>query len=361
MDEPTGRALTRTQDAGRVARRRASPRDARRRAARALGLLCVWGLSAACERAPARPADAPGAKADSSDAAASAKLPEQLTLDRILVSVQGAEQVAAAPSAASTRELLVQALGSPLSPPPKPLAASDPEGPWTWALSMDLELTQRSPEVSGHAPLLMMAWRCELRHATPGPEHEALPQDAELLVRQLDEPERGRSLAQGVKTSPSVEALVQEGVQRCARSLRGQWRLGLAKDQEVAGLLAQGLEGAAAQLALERARERQIKDAALAARAYLEREEPSLVLAAAGAIVALGDAQAGPALVEAATRLSAAGNLRDLRAMIYLLGEQGGPQVLAYLEAVRSGHPEPELQRSAAQALTRARQREASP
>ncbi len=99
--------------------------------------------------------------------------------------------------------------------------------------------------------------------------------------------------------------------------------------------------------AIHRAREARLEDAGPALRALLESDSPDVVVASAAALERIEGADAGPAVVAAAERLSRTRQYEHLRQLLYILADIGGPQATIYLQAVADGHEFPGLRQVA--------------
>ncbi len=76
-------------------------------------------------------------------------------------------------------------------------------------------------------------------------------------------------------------------------------------------------------------------------------EAPELVVKAVGALLAIGDPRAAPAIIDACRHQSP----RYVVQMLFALGVLGGRQAQGYLFTVQSGHPDPAVRQAAASAL----------
>lgn len=318
-------------------------------------LIAAALLLSACEQRDAKSAASPAADSASSDAASPSQGP--LIIELLDVPDVGSSLVEGAPKVSVVEQQLTQALSTVSALKLKP--GQTPQANPSLTLRFIMEFKRQDDPSGAQAPLIFMRWSCKLLRFPADDSRGELPSDGELLARQLIVPGLEQDLGEhpGVERVDSLEKLTAAATTTCASSLDGQLRLARASDEELPKLLEEGLVGAAAQIGLQRAREANNPAAAKPARAYLSHHNPQLVLAAAGALVQLKDKEAAAPMIEAATQLSAANNLRDLRALLYLLGELGGQQVIPYLEAVATGHANPEIKESAAQALATARKK----
>lgn len=303
----------------------------------------------ACEP---RDVKSPAASADSAASKQAKSTQGPLIIERLDVPDVGASLVEGAPAVSVVEAQLTQALEavSALTLKPKATNAS-------LTLRFIMEFKRQDDPSGAQAPLVFMRWSCQLMRFPVDHSQGALPSDGELLARQLIVADKDLGAHPGIERVDSLDKLTDSAVTTCVRSLDGQLRLARASQDELPALLKEGLVGAAAQLGLQRARDANLAAAAKPARAYLSHHNPQLVLAAAGALVQLKDKEAAAPMIEAATQMSAANNLRDLRAMIYLLGELGGARVIPYLEALATGHDDPQIKGSAAEALATARKK----
>jgi len=76
-------------------------------------------------------------------------------------------------------------------------------------------------------------------------------------------------------------------------------------------------------------------------------EAPELVVKAVGALLAIGDPRAAPAIIDACRHQSP----QYVVQMLFALGVLGGRQAQGYLFTVQSGHPDPAVRQAAASAL----------
>lgn len=76
-------------------------------------------------------------------------------------------------------------------------------------------------------------------------------------------------------------------------------------------------------------------------------EAPEIVVKAVGALLAIGDPRAAPAIIDACRHQSP----RYVVQMLFALGVLGGRQAQGYLFTVQSGHPDPAVREAAASAL----------
>lgn len=114
-------------------------------------------------------------------------------------------------------------------------------------------------------------------------------------------------------------------------------------------------------MAIQEMRERKLVQDIPALRKYLQSGTPEkLRLAAAAALVSLGDTESRTEILEVAEELS---RERDPRyvPMLHILGDLGGDEVITYLEAVAEGHAAPAVRDVAAEALNKARRANATP
>lgn len=231
-----------------------------------------------------------------------------------------------------------------------------PQAQPTVTLRFSFELKRQDDPERAKAPVLFMRWRCELIRFPVNTGLEPLPMDERLVARQLLKPDDELASIPQLKATPSVAALVLEVAASCVDSLDGQLRVQAATDEQLNALLDDSLVGAAAQRALERVRDAQTLDPKVAPklRPFLDRDDPQLVLAAAGVLARLKDREAAAPMIEAASKLSEQGNLRDLVALVYVMGELGGSGVIPYLEALATGHADVQVRDAAQESLRRA-------
>ncbi|MEM1347311.1 MAG: hypothetical protein AAGI01_02060 [Myxococcota bacterium] len=181
------------------------------------------------------------------------------------------------------------------------------------------------------------------------------------LVRELrDEPPGPGERILGDAPVTSVEALVDEVIGELAGSIAEDVTIRHAADDALAGLMRPSgalLQEPAAMSALRRVA--RIPGAPMddAVRAYLAHESPKVVSVAAAMVVARDDRTAGPAMVDAATTLSANRHFEAFVSVLTLMGDIGGEEVRQYLQAVSEGHSIQEVREVAAETLTRARRR----
>lgn len=97
------------------------------------------------------------------------------------------------------------------------------------------------------------------------------------------------------------------------------------------------------------------KEALAIARKSLTSEDPRVVVSAAGLAAALGSKDLSKEIVDAATRMSQGNQPQAYIALLAQMGEVGGTEVEQYLETVASGHPMPQIQQIARDALERAK------
>lgn len=97
------------------------------------------------------------------------------------------------------------------------------------------------------------------------------------------------------------------------------------------------------------------KEALAIARKTLASENPRVVVSSAGLAAALGTKELSRDIVDAATRMSKINQPQAYIALLAQMGEVGGTEVEQYLETVASGHPMPQIQQIAKDALDRAR------
>ncbi len=83
------------------------------------------------------------------------------------------------------------------------------------------------------------------------------------------------------------------------------------------------------------------------------RQEPHLLTAVFAGLSEFGATDHGPLLVEAATGASSRGEFPAFVALLSLMGDVHGPVVKAYLESVKSGHPDEAIRTIASESLAR--------
>lgn len=181
----------------------------------------------------------------------------------------------------------------------------------------------------------------------------------ELEARQRD----GKPLrleAEAEARAASAVDRVDEPLAQAAQSAIGSLEQQMALGEKTAAELVTTLQGSDRALRLQalsllaERRDAVAYDALLAA---LEDADAQIALRAVGALVALGDPRAVPALTDLTHRKSAA----LVRQIVYAVGAIGGREAEAYLFTVANGHPDPEVQRAAQEMLKEMAARGAAP
>lgn len=156
-------------------------------------------------------------------------------------------------------------------------------------------------------------------------------------------------IEKNVPAESSPEELAYEALDEAARSLNGGIALATASDAEVIAAIGDKDSGVRKR-AVVMAGERKIKDA-VPKLSELVRDETlddhELVLKAIGALVAIGDDRAVPALIDAGARRSSA----YLSQILFAVAQLGGRQAEGYLLTVSNGHADPEIRKNAGAAL----------
>lgn len=143
--------------------------------------------------------------------------------------------------------------------------------------------------------------------------------------------------------------LVERAIADAARDLALVIDLEVVPDAEVIARLGRGDVRSRAR-AIEAAAGRQLSGAVEALVALVA--EPTLGPRATGALVAIGDARAVPALIESARQ-------QPLVSVVFAVAEIGGKEAQAWLFTLSSGHPEPAIRAAAQEALDELEERAA--
>ncbi|MGF1509596.1 MAG: hypothetical protein ACFB9M_08865 [Myxococcota bacterium] len=182
------------------------------------------------------------------------------------------------------------------------------------------------------------------------PRSQRTPQD-------LDRRLRVGAMGQGNDWSSAVE----QASAAAAEAMVTRWSLVQAEPSAVVALIEQADEGKA-KLAMDEAARRRISTAVAPIAAKIQiGAEVELVVEAVGALVAIGDPAAAPALIAATDRRPPA----FWPPILYALAHLGGEEAQAFLFTVAQGHPNPALKAVAKEALQtleeRAKSSEESP
>lgn len=105
--------------------------------------------------------------------------------------------------------------------------------------------------------------------------------------------------------------------------------------------------------AIHTARDEQVAEVVPALEGLLMSANPEIVVAAAAALNGLDANDAAGAVVEAAGRLGRERHYEQLRQLLFIVGDIGGPEARMYLEAVAQGHHLPAIRQTAGQVLER--------
>lgn len=185
-----------------------------------------------------------------------------------------------------------------------------------------------------------------LKMPTPRPSGVAAEYRAEALV--------GEALPDVSRPEAGVEALVLRVVEETTLSLVKQVRVDRADDGALVRLLGEG-DVETLEFAVDAARSRRLKAASPALVRLLGHADRAVVNRAAAALGVVGDRSAVGPLIEAGSRVEAL----DRLPVIFALGEIGGPEAIAYLEALQgSAEVEPRLGSAVESALARAREQQ---
>lgn len=162
-----------------------------------------------------------------------------------------------------------------------------------------------------------------------------------------------------VAATEAFEALLAASIREAVQDLSAV--IGLARAREAEVVTALGAEDAKTRArAADVARERRLQTA-LPALMELVRDEAQpreVALKSVGALLAIGDPVAVPALIDAGRRRPP----QDLAPILFAVGTLGGREAEAYLFTVQSGHPDPGLREAAKDALLELERRQrASP
>ncbi|QDG52592.1 hypothetical protein FIV42_18170 [Persicimonas caeni] len=115
-------------------------------------------------------------------------------------------------------------------------------------------------------------------------------------------------------------------------------------------------EGVAAEARLEaihKARDAKVAKAIPALQKLLKSPNPEIVVASAAALNGLDAREATGSVLEAAGRLGRENHYEQLRQLLFIIGDIGGPEARTYLETVADSHDVPPIRHTAGQVLER--------
>ncbi len=217
------------------------------------------------------------------------------------------------------------------------------EGP-RWQLEATLELSESTRAKATEEGVLpedqvLRGVRLELRLSLLG---------AEVQTGARREQNASSVVARNVPVFDGFGPLIEEAVEGALRQLEVERELVTAPVDRVQAVLADS-DPALRARAVEAARERLLVELvpALLERLADDREEPEVVMKSIGALVALKDPRAVPALIDSARRRSPI----YLTQIIFGVAEIGGKEAEAYLFTVARGHPDEQVRKNAEDAL----------
>lgn len=157
----------------------------------------------------------------------------------------------------------------------------------------------------------------------------------------------------------SYASLTKEAVTQFAEKIDAQMRIiGAGKEALIAVLESESESEKARIIAIQEIREREITGTEEILRGILDGDNDTLKVPASAALVRLGDDASRAKILELAQNFSRDRNPNFL-AMIYILGDMGGEEVITYLDTVAKAHSSTAVRQVAREAVDKAVKRKA--
>jgi hypothetical protein len=157
-------------------------------------------------------------------------------------------------------------------------------------------------------------------------------------------------VSEDVPADSKLDVLAEKAIDEAMASLSVGVELAKAKDEEILKAI-DSSELGVKKRAVTIAGDRKLKDAVPKLMALVrdeKQDDQDLVLKAIGALVAIGDARAAGALIDAGRNRSSG----YLSQILYAVATLGGKEAEAYLFTVSNGHADPEIRKRAGEALS---------
>lgn len=165
--------------------------------------------------------------------------------------------------------------------------------------------------------------------------------------------ERDKSLADesADPADGDLSRAVEEVIEEYVAAVESRFELYSASDARLVELLADdALAPEAALAGIHEARDRRIEAAVPVLTGFLEHESPSVVVAAAAALVQMKPEESATSVVAAAGKLGRHREYAALHRLIYIIGDLDDPVAREYLEGMTS-HKIPDIRRAAQQVM----------
>lgn len=152
----------------------------------------------------------------------------------------------------------------------------------------------------------------------------------------------------------SYTELTEDAVEQFAQRIDGQLRIKGANVETLVAVLKSTDESDKAKVAaIHEIREREVTGTEPELRTILSGDDDSLKVAAAAALVKLGDTESHADILELAQTYSRDKNPNFL-SMLYILGDMGGDEVITYLDTVAEAHPSAAVRQIARESVEKA-------
>ncbi len=205
-----------------------------------------------------------------------------------------------------------------------------------------------APNAEANAGALVLAAEARLEFIDS--RSDLAPQVAVLMEASV--PHRGDAPEETGDAQAALAQLAESAVVSLAESLVARERLRRAPHAELLSALSVALKEPSMRIwGLQLAADRRLREAVPAAIASLTMGDEALEAAAISTLVALGDPQAVPALVNGVDF----NDYEELRVTMEAISAIGGEDAIEFLEFVASGHSDAELRERAKESLGRLR------
>ncbi len=155
-----------------------------------------------------------------------------------------------------------------------------------------------------------------------------------------------------VGETKNATEMIASAVTKFVQQIDAQAQVESATPEQLVKLIEEGNTVTAKKMAIQEARERQVKEAIPSLRKSLEDEDTGVKIAASGALVTLSDGESYSKIIKVAEDLSRDKN-PDILALVYLIGQMGTDESRTYLEALAGAHPAAPVREAAKNALAK--------